>query len=74
MAISNPGKLIITRKNPPPLLAFKLLGQREEENGKLVFFVRDNGMGIAPEHHDRIFGLLTNWTQTWTAPVLGLPL
>jgi len=27
------------------------------EDGKPIFFVRDNGIGIAPEFHDRIFGL-----------------
>jgi len=33
------------------------IGQRGEENGKPVYYVRDNGIGIAPEYHKRIFGL-----------------
>jgi signal transduction histidine kinase len=33
------------------------IGQNGEEDGKPVFFVRDNGMGIAPEYYNRIFGL-----------------
>ncbi|MBK9604597.1 MAG: GAF domain-containing protein [Anaerolineales bacterium] len=33
------------------------IGQQGEENGLLIFFVRDNGMGIEAAHHERIFGL-----------------
>ncbi|RPI93206.1 MAG: PAS domain S-box protein [Chloroflexi bacterium] len=33
------------------------IGTRGEENGMPVIYVRDNGMGIASEHHERIFGL-----------------
>ena len=33
------------------------IGQQGVEDGKPIFFVRDNGMGIAPEHFDRVFGL-----------------
>jgi PAS domain S-box-containing protein len=33
------------------------IGQQGEEYGKPIFFVKDNGIGIAPEYHELIFGL-----------------
>ena len=33
------------------------IGTGGKENGQLVFFVRDNGMGINPEYYEQIFGL-----------------
>ncbi|HEX6035062.1 MAG TPA: PAS domain S-box protein, partial [Anaerolineales bacterium] len=33
------------------------IGSCGEEKNMRILYVRDNGMGIAPEHHDRIFGL-----------------
>ena len=48
------------------------IGQRGEENGKPVFFVRDNGIGIAPEHHERIFGLFDKLNPRTEGTGIGL--
>ncbi len=39
-----------------------------------VFFVRDNGMGIEAEHHERIFGLFERLTKDKDGTGLGLAL
>jgi PAS domain S-box-containing protein len=41
-------------KQPAPMIE---IGTRGFENDMPIFFVRDNGIGIAPVHHERVFGL-----------------
>ncbi len=41
-------------EQPSPLIEIGTCG---EEDGKTIFFIRDNGIGILPKHQERIFGL-----------------
>jgi len=50
------------------------IGQRGEENGNFVFYIQDNGIGIAPEHHERIFGLFNKLDPTAEGTGVGLAL
>lgn len=50
------------------------IGQEGEENNKLIFFVRDNGIGIAPEYHGRIFGLFDKLDAKSDGTGIGLTL
>ncbi len=43
-------------------------------DGRLVFFVRDNGMGIAPEFHKKIFGLFDKLDPASEGTGIGLAL
>jgi len=49
------------------------IGSRVED-GKTVFFVKDNGMGIAPEFHERIFGLFNKLDSLTDGTGIGLAL
>jgi PAS domain S-box-containing protein len=48
------------------------IGQRGEENGSPVFYVQDNGMGIAPEHHEKVFGLFNKLDPAMDGTGVGL--
>jgi two-component system, chemotaxis family, sensor kinase Cph1 len=48
------------------------VGQQGMEDGKPVFFVRDHGIGIAPDHHERIFGLFNKLDATSEGTGIGL--
>lgn len=50
------------------------IGQRGELDAMPVFFVQDNGMGIAPEHHERIFGLFNKLDANSEGTGVGLAL
>ena len=50
------------------------IGWRGEENGRPIFHVRDNGMGIPAEHHDRIFGLFNKLDVKADGTGIGLAL
>ena len=50
------------------------IGQRGQQDGKPVFFVRDNGMGVAPEFHERIFGLFNKLDAKSEGTGVGLAL
>lgn len=46
----------------------------EEKDGEPVFFVRDNGIGIAPEHHETIFELFIKLDPDIEGTGIGLGL
>jgi signal transduction histidine kinase len=50
------------------------IGQRGDENSKPVFFVKDNGIGIASEFHERVFGLFDKLDVKTEGTGVGLAL
>jgi PAS domain S-box-containing protein len=50
------------------------IGSCGEENGKPILFVQDNGIGIASEYHERIFGLFNKLDPNVDGTGVGLAL
>ncbi len=50
------------------------IGQKGDEPGKPVFFVRDNGIGIASEYHERVFELFNKLDPQSEGSGIGLAL
>jgi len=56
---------------PEPLIE---IGTKGFEDSKPIFFVRDNGIGIAPEYHEQIFGLFNKLDPKVEGTGVGLAL
>ncbi|MCI0552119.1 MAG: ATP-binding protein [Anaerolineae bacterium] len=50
------------------------IGQHGKEDGKAVFYVRDNGVGIEPDYHEHIFGLFNKLNSKAEGTGIGLAL
>ncbi|WKZ37574.1 MAG: PAS domain S-box protein [Anaerolineales bacterium] len=57
--------------HPNPLIE---IGQDGHEDGRPIFFIRDNGVGIDPAHHERIFGLFNKLDANSEGTGVGLAL
>lgn len=66
--ITNAAKFMGDQKNPTIEIGVKVI------EGDNVFFIKDNGIGIAPEFHDRIFGLFNKLDQFAEGTGIGLAL
>jgi PAS domain S-box-containing protein len=61
-----------TKPNTTPRIEIGTNGLNE--NGQMVFHVRDNGMGIDPQYHERIFGLFNKLDAQSEGTGIGLSL
>ena len=50
------------------------IGQQGRENGKAIFYVKDNGIGIEPDYHEHIFGLFNKLNSKVEGTGIGLAL
>jgi signal transduction histidine kinase len=50
------------------------IGACANEENKAIFFVRDNGIGIEPQYHDRIFTLFNKLNTDTEGTGIGLTL
>jgi signal transduction histidine kinase len=67
--IDNAAKFIGTQTQPRIEI-----GHSGYEDGKPIFYIKDNGMGIEPIHHERIFGLFNKLDVNSDGTGIGLAL
>jgi PAS domain S-box-containing protein len=68
--IDNAAKYMGAQPNPH----IEIGGGQKDEFGRLLFFVNDNGIGIAPEYYERIFGLFNKLDSLSEGTGIGLAL
>jgi PAS domain S-box-containing protein len=66
--VDNAAKFMGDQKNPTIKIGSKT------DSGKTVFFVSDNGIGIEPEHFERVFGLFNKLDAQSEGTGIGLAL
>jgi signal transduction histidine kinase len=59
---------------PAPCIEIGQRGAQVDADGKPIFFVRDNGIGIEPQYHDKIFGLFNKLNPQTEGTGVGLAL
>ena len=50
------------------------IGQQGHEDGKAIFYIKDNGIGIEPDYHEHIFGLFNKLNSKTEGTGIGLAL
>jgi two-component system, LuxR family, sensor kinase FixL len=65
--LDNAAKFMGDQKDP-----YIEIGVHGEQEGKPVFYVKDNGIGIAPEQHERVFGLFNQLDPKIEGTGIGL--
>lgn len=61
-----------SRENSNPQIKIGCLGMDNDKN--IILFVRDNGIGIAPQYHENIFGLFNKLNADTEGTGIGLAL
>lgn len=67
--LDNAAKFMGDQKEP-----YIEIGREGDEEGKPIFYVRDNGMGIPSEHFERVFGLFNKLDPKTDGTGIGLAL
>ena len=66
--VDNAVKFSKDQPDPQIVVGFRI------DNGENVFFVKDNGIGIEPQYHKKIFGLFDKLNQSSKGTGIGLAL
>lgn len=66
--VDNAAKFMGSQPDPSIEIGY----EKSEIEGKPIFFIKDNGMGMEPEHLDRIFGLFNKLDASSEGTGIGL--